>query len=326
MPSIPSIKLNNGLDMPVIGLGTWAGTDAEEQARSQPWILSALKAGYNHIDTAQLYGTEPYVGAALKEAGASREDIFITTKLAWTYHSRIEESVEESLQALGTSYIDLFLMHWPQQLAFESSAYSRSSSIQDFVVKLTAAEENFRPRNPDGSVKTVDSPTFVEVWATMEKLLDTGKVKSIGVSNFSIKTLEVLLQTAKVVPAVNQIELHPYLSQVELVEYCKKKGIVVTAYAPTGYAQVMGDALIGEIAAKHGVSPAQVILAWHVARGTTAVPKSTNEGRQKENLNLPTLSAEDIKQIDGLDKGERLCNKPNDQGVVWGWTVEQMGW
>ncbi|KAJ8488945.1 hypothetical protein ONZ45_g13774 [Pleurotus djamor] len=305
MPSVPSIKLNNGLDMPVIGLGTWAGTDTEEQARSQPWILSALKAGYNHIDTAQLY--EPYVGAALKEAGVSREDIFITSKLAWTYHSRIEESVEESLQALGTSYIDLFLMHWPQQLAYES-------------------KENFRPRNPDGSVKTVDSPTFVEVWATMEKLLDTGKIKSIGVSNFSIKTLEVLLKTAKVVPAVNQIELHPYLSQVELVEYCKKKGIVVTAYAPTGYAQVMGDALIGEIAAKHGVSPAQVILAWHVARGTTAVPKSTNEGRQKENLNLPTLSAEDIKQIDGLDKGERLCNKPNDQGVVWGWTVEQMGW
>ncbi|KAF4568218.1 hypothetical protein EYR36_010227 [Pleurotus pulmonarius] len=173
-----------------------------------------------------------------------------------------------------------------------------------------ATEGNIRPRNPDGTLK----------------LLDTGKVKNIRVSNFSIKTLEELLKTAKVVPAVNQIELHSYLAQAELVEYCKSKGIVVTAYAPTGSSKVLSDPLIVELAAKYKASPAQVVLAWHLARGTTAVPRSTSEAHQKENLSLPTLDSEDVERITALDKGLRVCNNPTENGIICGWSVEGMGW
>ncbi|KAJ8690294.1 hypothetical protein PTI98_011734 [Pleurotus ostreatus] len=304
--TIPSVTLNNGVQMPAIGFGTWAGMDPAEWHKSEPWLATALKAGYTHFDTAQMYGTEKYIGNILKDAGIPRDKLFITSKLLWNYHSLIEESLDTTLKDLGTDYVDLFLIHWPQMVFYE--------------------EGNIRPRNPDGTLKVVESPSFNDVWAVFEKLLDTGKVKSIGVSNFSIKTLEELLKTAKVVPSVNQIELHPYLAQTELVEYCKSKGIVVTAYAPTGYSQVLGDPLIIELAAKYKASPAQVVLAWHLARGTTAVPKSTSEAHQKENLNLPTLDSKDVERITALDKGLRICNKPTETGIICGWSVERMGW
>jgi len=230
----------------------------------------------------------------------------INTCRSWNHGDNVEGSIAKSLENAGLDYFDLYLIHWPQFIP-----YKDGKSL---------------PRNEKGVIKTVDSPTINEIWAQMEKVLASGKVKAIGVSNFSIKTLEQLFTTAKTVPAVNQVELHPYLAQPKLLEYCKSKGITVTAYTPTGYATVRQDPLIVELAEKYKVSPAQIILAWHLAYGTTAVPKSSNVDRQKENINLPKLSAEDVKRVTGLDRNERLCNKPDENGLIMGWTLEQLGW
>ncbi|KAJ7777496.1 NADP-dependent oxidoreductase domain-containing protein [Mycena olivaceomarginata] len=237
MSAIPSLKLNTGALIPAIGLGAAAGFTPEDIAGSKDWILGALKqAGYRHLDTAMMYGTEAAVGAAVRESGIPREEIFVTSKAP--------------------------------------------------------------------TLKTVEKPSLNDNWAELEKIYATGKAKAIGVSNFSIKTLEQLFKTAKIVPAVNQIELNPYLAQTELVEYCKSKGIVVVAYSPTGHAT-------------YKVSPAQIILAWHVARGVVAVPKSQDPVRQKEN---------DVAKVTGLDRGERIVNKLGPDGTLYGWTKEQLGW
>jgi len=249
--------------------------------------------------------TEKAVGEAIRDSGIPREEIFVTTKLPHHHHHKVAESFKESFDNLGLGYIDLYLMHWPQFLATEGK-------------KLV--------KNPDGSCKTRDDVTFNESWAEIEKLLDTGKVRAIGVSNFSIKTLDQLLKTAKVVPAVNQVEMHPYLAQNDLRKYCKEKGIAITAYTPSGYSTVRNDPVIVDLAKKHNVSSNQIILAWHVHREIIVVPHSENPGRQKENINVVKLEKEDLDKIDGLDKNQRLCNKADAGGTVWGWTYEQLGW
>nr|AAS46750.1 reductase AKOR1 [Pleurotus djamor] len=226
------------------------------------------QSGYKHIDTAYNYHTEKYVGNAVRESGIPREELFITTKLPWHHYARVAESFQESLDALGLGYIDLYLIHWPQPILYDPN--------------------DPLPKNPDGTPKTTNYP-FTKIWADMERLLDTGKVRAIGVSNFSIKNLEILLESAKVVPAVNQVELHPYLAQPELVDYCKQKGIAITAYTPTGYQTVRDDPVIVELASKYRVSPAQVILAWHMSRGVIVTPKSANAERQRENINVSFL-------------------------------------
>lgn len=305
MSSVPKFKLNTGASIPAVGLGGWSGTTKEEHARSTPWFLSALKAGYRHIDTAWGYGTEKYVGEAIKQSEVPREEIWITTKLPWNHPGlrTVEQSLDDSLRNLGTDYVDLYLLHWPQ------------------VVDWPDAGPEY-----NGEIKARDGPTFNETWAGIEEVYKKGKAKNIGVSNFSVKNLEKLLTTANVVPAVNQVELHPYLAQEDLKAYCDSKGIVLTAYAPTGYNNVRSDPLIVELAAKYKVAPAQVVLAWHLARGVVVVPKSSNVERQKENVNLPTLEPEDVKRVTALDRNQRLCNKPDADGMVCGWTVEQMGW
>ncbi|KAJ3914057.1 reductase AKOR2 [Lentinula edodes] len=317
MPFLPtdSVALSSGIQMPVIGKlrsryyirllftsysanGSWAPPTGNARAEVKDWTLTALKAGYRHIDTALGYGTEKSVGLAVKESGLKREDVFITTKLPYTDHSRVQDSFNESLTNLGVDYIDLYLVHWPQCVDLEA----------------------------DGTIKVTSGLTFVEVWAEIEKIYEGKKAKAVGVSNFSIKNLEILLKSAKVVPAVNQVELHPYLAQNELRQYCKDKGIVIEAYTPSGYSKVRNDPVIDKIAQKHKVTPNQIILAWHLFRETVIVPKSANEKRQRENLNLLVLSDEEVEQIDALDRGERICNKPNEHGLVWGWTMEQLGW
>ncbi|EGN99804.1 hypothetical protein SERLA73DRAFT_180019 [Serpula lacrymans var. lacrymans S7.3] len=306
MSSIPLLKLNNGLTIPAIGLGCWGGLTLETRAAAKDWILAALKTGYRHLDTAYGYGTEESVGKAIRESGIPREEIFVTTKLPYNHPGRVFKSIDESLANAGLDYFDLYLMHWPQTIAYQ--------------------EDDDDPKNPDGSLKAVDSPTFNETWADMEQVLASGKAKSIGISNFSIKNIEKLLTTAKIIPVINQVELHPYLAQKELLEYCKGKGIYLTAYTPTGYGTVRGDPTINQLAKKYNASPAQVILAWHVARGNAAIPKSQDASRQKDNLTLITLSPEDVALVSSLDRGERLCNKADAQGKVNGWTLEQMGW
>jgi len=208
-----------------------------------------------------------------------------------------------SLKDSGLGYLDLYLMHWP--MAFEFS------------------DEYPDPVN-DGNFKILEHPDYLETWAEMEKLLETGKVKAIGVSNLSIKTLEVLLKEAKVVPAVNQVEVHPLCAQFELQKYCESKGIHMTGYSATGYAPVQTHPKVKEIASKHKTSPAQVSLAWAVSRGISVLPKSTSVDRQRSNLVLPKLDEEDVKTLNGLDEHKHLCEYPGPK--TYGWTYEQLGW
>ncbi|CCM04047.1 uncharacterized protein FIBRA_06206 [Fibroporia radiculosa] len=306
MSPVPKFKLNTGAELPAVGLGGWSGVTAEQHAKAVPWMLSALKSGYRHIDTAWGYGTEKYVAEAIKQSGVPREEVWITTKLPWNHPGilTVEQSLDDSLKRLGTDYVDLYLLHWPQVIDWpgEDPAYQ-------------------------GDIKVRESaPTFSETWAAMEEVYVKGKAKNIGVSNFSIQNLEKLLATAKIVPAMNQVEMHPLLAQEELRAYCASKGIVITAYSPTGYSNTLTNPLIVELAGKYKVSAAQIVLAWHLSRGVVVVPKSSNAERQKENLNLPTLEAEDLARISGLDRGQRLCNAVDEKGMVSGWTREQMGW
>ncbi|KAJ6457401.1 NADP-dependent oxidoreductase domain-containing protein [Mycena vitilis] len=310
MAAIPSNKLNTGALIPAIGIGAAPEAFSEEAiADTERWLLTAFKAGYRHLDTAYLYGTEPQVGAAIRASGLSREEVFVTTKLPWHHTKYVRRSFDESLSKLGLDYVDLYLVHWPQSVEYPGG-YDAPSAFDAIVKEL----------------KIVETPTFNETWAELERLHASGRARAIGVSNFSIKTLEQLFKTANIVPAVNQIELHPYLAQTELLEYCRKKGIVVTAYSPSGHAQVRNDPTIVALAEKYKVSPTQIILAWHIARGVTVLPKSSNAGRQKENLTLPTLSAEDLASVTALDRNERTVYKMDSGGKLWGWTAEQYGW
>ncbi|KAG2344226.1 Aldo/keto reductase [Suillus weaverae] len=292
--------------MPCIALGSWVGTGPKELARASSWLLTALEAGYRHIDTAGLYGTEGAVGEAVRQSGIPRKDLYITTKLPFHHTRRVRESLDESLEHAGLDYFDLYLVHWPQVMV-----YKNKQPV---------------PLNPDGSVMLDETRDFNDTWKEMEKVLASGKVKSIGVSNFSIKTLEQLLKTAKVTPAVLQIELHPYLAQNELLQWCKDKGITVVAYAATGYASVREDPIIVALAKKYDVTPTQIVLSWHIGRGTGLVTKSENASRQKENLKVIELHEEDTRRIDALDKNRRLCMRPDKQGKVFGWTFDRLGW
>ncbi|KAJ7454151.1 reductase AKOR2 [Mycena latifolia] len=253
-------------------------------------------------------GTEPYVGAAVRASGLPREDIFMTTKLPWHHTKHVARSFDDSLCNLGLGYVDLYLMHFPQSIEYPTG-YDAPSTVAGLL----------------SDCKVIDSPTFNETWAEMERL-PTSRARAIGVSNFSIKTLEKLLKTARIVPAVNQVKMSPHLAQTELLDYCREKGIVVTAYSPSGHEKVRSDPTIGALATKYGVTPTQIILAWHVARGVSAVPRSSNPDRQKENLNLPALSAEDVARITALDRNERIVNPIGPDGKLLGWTAEQYGW
>ncbi|KAI9001404.1 Aldo/keto reductase [Trametes punicea] len=306
MANVPRFKLNTGALMPAVGLGGWGGDTQEERENAWKFMLTALRAGYRLIDTAWSYGTEKATALAIKKSGIPREEIWITTKLHHQHGPYTEKFFQESLGNLETDYVDLYLMHWPQ------------TSI--WVEGVTEPEDEY------GDLITTDEWTLNQTWAKMEKLYESGRAKAIGVSNFSVKNLEKLLETANIVPAVNQVEMHPYLAQQDLKDYCDKKGIVLTAYTPTGYKNVLTDPTITELAEKYRASPAQIVLSWHVARGVSVVPKSSNEQRQKENLALLKLDADDVKRITALDRNQRLCNYANERGKVNGWTYEQLGW
>ncbi|KAM0750838.1 aldo/keto reductase [Meredithblackwellia eburnea MCA 4105] len=310
--TVPTAKLNNGLDIPVIGLGCWMGKPGKEGENQEAYqmVVDALKAGYTHFDTASGYGNEEAVGRAIRESGISREKLFVTTKLKGPDHGRVAEALEESLKLLNIGYLDLFLVHWPQATDPETKK----------VLK------------PD------QSPTVNDTWADMEKLLDTGKVKSIGVSNFSIQTLERLLPTVKIVPSVNQVESHPYFPQRALTDYCKEKGIHLTAYCPLGQynSPILKDDVILKLAEKYNKTTGQVLLNWSIQRGGwSVVPKSSNPTRMAQNLVTFTLEDDEIEAISNLHKTEgkykSLCSYPRSDedkrdGKLFGWTLEEMGW
>ncbi|KAJ7756152.1 Aldo/keto reductase [Mycena metata] len=301
MANVPFFTLNDGTKIPCLGMGCWMGGPGGGE-RVYEMCAEALKCGYRHFDTAAGYGNEEEVGRAIRDSGISRSEIYVTTKLGSDHH-RVKDAFEESLNKLNVSYIDLYLMHWPQ------------ASIDG---KTLGPEEH---------------PTYIETWKETEKLVQTGRVKTLGVSNFSIKTLEHLLPHCEIIPATNQVELHPCLPQNELKAYCEAKKIVLTAYSPLGRSTfLIEDATIKTLAEKVNTSPAQILISWAVQRGTIAVPKSENRERMRANMTLVSLSAEDMAVVDALHRKPNMhksllvYHDKEGPGGVFGWTYEQLGW
>ncbi|CAE6431134.1 unnamed protein product [Rhizoctonia solani] len=276
---IPKVKLNNDVEIPALGLGTWQSKPEEVTAAAE----HALKSGYRHIDCAFAYGNEAQVGEGIKKSGVPRSEIFITTKVWSTYHRRVKESLEESLKNLGTDYIDLLLMHWPVPLNPKGN-------------------HPLFPTLEDGT-RDVDTEWHIsKTWAQFEELLAEKKVRAIGVSNCSELKLNEILPTAKVVPAVNQVELHPYNPQLELVKFCKSHGIVMQAYSPLGStgSPLLKDDVVVEIAQKHKSTPVAVLTGYHIAKGHVVLPKSVTPERIESNLKYAVLDAADVEKLDSL--------------------------
>jgi alcohol dehydrogenase (NADP+) len=292
-----TFTLNTGAKIPAIGFGTWQDKESQE-----PAVTIALKAGYRHIDTAHIYGTEEAVGKAIKKSGVPREDIFLTSKLWNNAHhpDDVEKQLDASLKALGTDYLDLWLMHWP-------SPFGRGSALM--------------PKDDNGKMIKGDTD-YVDTYKAMEKALKTGKAKAIGVSNFSKAELERLIKETNTVPAAHQVELHPWLQQNDFTAWHKQQGIHVTQYSPFGnqneiydsgknLGKLMEDPVLVEIAKKHNKTGAQVALAWGIAKGHSVIPKSKTESRIKSNIEGDfKLPAEDVKKIESIDKKLRF-NDPS---------------
>ena len=244
-------------------------------------VAKALTVGYRHIDTAQMYQNETEVGQGLRNSGVPRGEVFITTKLHNPHHdpADVRRTFDESLQRLGLDYVDLFLIHWPMPFL------------------------------------QID---YVDTWKAVIELLETGRTTSIGVSNFQPDHLERIIDATGVTPAVNQIEIHPYFANNELREFSKARGIVVEAWSPLGKGDELSDPVVTEIAEKHGKTPAQVVLSWHLQRGDVAIPKSDTPSRIGQNFEVIgfELPDEDMAAIDALDKGEagRRSPHPNEVG------------
>lgn len=238
-------------------------------------VSTALTAGYRSIDTAAIYGNERGVGRALAESGIARDELFITTKL-WNEDQGYDATLtafDASLEKLGLDHVDLYLIHWP-----------------------TPARD-----------------LYTDTWRAFEKLLADGRTRAIGVSNFQPAHLERLLADTSVVPAVNQVELHPGLQQQELREFHARHGIVTEAWSPLAQGALLKDEAITSIAARHGKSPAQVVLRWHLQTGNVVIPKSVTESRIRENLDVFgfQLSGQDVDAITALDSGMRTGPDPD---------------
>lgn len=277
--------LNTGAKIPALGLGTWQSAPGEVSTA----VAHAIKTGYRHIDCAWCYGNEDEVGQGIKEGlkatGLKRSDLFITTKLWCTYHTRVEENLDLSLKSLGLEYVDLYLMHWP------------------VAMNPNGNDPKF-PKKPDGSRDLDLERKPAATYKEMEKLLQTGKVKAIGVSNFSKKFLEQLLSAVDVVPAANQIENHPLLPQQEIVDFCAEKGIIVEAYSPLGStgSPLLKNESVTKVAEETGVSPGTALLSYHIARGVVALPKSVTPARIEQNFNVVKLTSEQLSALDSVSK------------------------
>ncbi|QIW97281.1 hypothetical protein AMS68_002799 [Peltaster fructicola] len=286
--STHTLTLNTGAKIPAVGLGTWQS----DKGLVKEAVAHALKHGYRHIDAALVYQNEDEVGQGLKEAfdsGIKREDVFITTKLWNTYHRKAEECIDQSLKSLGVDYVDLWLMHWP-------------------VPMNANGNHPLLPKLPDGSRDLDKDWSYVQTWQEMEKVLKTGKVKAIGVSNFSVKYLETLLKEAKVVPAANQIENHPYLPQQDIVDFCTSKNILIEAYSPLGStgSPLFKEEGVQEVAKKHNVGAGTVLISYQVARGIVVLPKSTTKHRIEENLKVIDLDDSDLQALNKIHQTKGL--------------------
>jgi alcohol dehydrogenase (NADP+) len=285
------IPLANGAGrIPALGFGTLIPDPAVTITATR----AALDAGFRHFDCAERYGNEREVGQALEEgaaaSGIAREDIFLTTKLWNTNHrpERVEPAFEASLVRLRVKYLDLYLIHTP--FAFQPG-------------------DNHDPRDQSGNVIYDRDVTLLDTWRAMENLVDRGKCRAIGLSDVDLDKLKPIYEAARIKPSVVQVESHPYLPETELLEFCKQNGIVLLAFAPLGHGMKPGpleDQVIVNIAARVKKTPAQVVLAWAVQRGTALLTTSKNAARAKENFDISPLPQDAVEEINRIQTRQRL--------------------
>ena len=273
MTVIPDIMLSNGQHIPRFGFGVFQVNPEDTVAA----VSTALQAGYRHIDTAEMYGNEEEVGEAISRSGLDRGDVFVTSKLANDAHQPDDarRAFDESLKALGFDYLDLFLIHWPL------------------------------PTRYDGD--------YVSTWQTLEEFYRDGRARSIGVSNFQPRHLRRLHAECEIPPAVNQIEVNPYLPQDEVRGFCAEHQIGIEAWSPLGQGNVLSDPTIDAIARQTGNTPAQVVLRWHIERGDIVFPKSVTPDRIRENIDIFDfeLAGQDVEAISALNRNERTGPDPD---------------
>ena len=305
MTTTKTLELHGGDPMPALGLGTWKSAPGEVGAA----VEEALRIGYRHLDCAAIYGNEAEIGEALARCFAkglvSREELWVTSKLWNDRHATddVVPALEQTLADLRLDHLDLYLIHWP----------------------VAQRRGVLGPEKADDLIGLDELP-LAATWVGMEAALNAGLCRHIGVSNCSVAKLEGLLANARHKPEANQVELHPYLQQPELVTFCREHGVAVTAYSPLGSLDrpatmkqddeplLLEDPVIVEIAGRIGASPAQVLLAWQIERGVAVIPKSVHPGRLKENLDAAELSLapDDMRAIEGLDRGRRYIT-----GAFW---------
>ncbi len=273
MSAVPNTTLNDTNTIPQLGFGVFQ-IEPENTAEA---VSEALRVCYRHIDTAEMYGNEKEVGEAIRDSGLDRGDIYVTSKLNNAFHEPPDarEAFERTLSELGFDYVDLFLIHWP--------------------------------------LPTLYNGDFVSTWETLEEFQRDGRARSIGVSNFQIEHLERLAAETETVPAVNQIEAHPYFTNDRVRGYGQEHGIVTEAWSPIAQGGVLEDQTLTQIAEKVGKTPAQVVLRWHIERGDIIFPKSVTPSRIRENFELFDFELEpsDVDAITSLDRGEDGRTGPN---------------
>ena len=270
---IPGITLNDGSTIPQLGFGVF---QIEPQDTVEA-VREALRIGYRHIDTAEMYGNEKEVGEAIRDSGLDRGDIFVTSKLNNSFHEPADarKAFDDTLSDLGTDYVDLFLIHWPLPTLYDGD--------------------------------------YVSTWKVLEEFKSDGRARSVGVSNFQTEHLERLAAETETVPSVNQIEVHPYFANDAVRAYGQEHGIVTEAWSPIAQGGVLEDSTITRIADKVGKTPAQVVLRWHVQRGDIVFPKSVTPSRMQENFELFDFELEsaDMDDITALDQDEDGRTGPN---------------
>jgi 2,5-diketo-D-gluconate reductase A len=276
---VPLITLNDGHRIPQLGFGTYQ-VPPDETAET---VRTAVEIGYRHIDTAQMYGNERGVGQGIRDAGVDRGHVFITSKLNNGYHrpDDARRAFDQTLTDLGTDYVDLFLIHWPL------------------------------PTRYDGD--------FVSTWTTLEDFKSDGRARSIGVSNFEIHHLQELARETETVPAVNQIEVHPYLTNDAVRAYGVEHDIVTEGWSPIARGAVLTEPVVLRIARATGAHPAQVVLRWHIERGDVVFPKSMHPQRIKENFEIFDfeINDEEIEALTALDRGEKGRQGPHPEVFDW---------
>ncbi|ELU15233.1 hypothetical protein CAPTEDRAFT_92993 [Capitella teleta] len=297
---VPCLKLSAGNKIPVLGLGTWQPKPGEVGEA----VKSAIDAGYRHLDCAWYYQNEPEIGAALKtkfqEGVVKREDMFITGKI-WRTKMRYEDclaSLKNSLRSYGIEYLDMCLIHWP-------------------IPQKHDGNDELLPTDDQGSL-AYSTTSYLETWKALEKAVDDGLVKAIGLSNFNSRQIEDVIRNGRIKPSVVQVEVHPYLSQEKLVKFCQERDIVVTAYSPfaspdrpwaiSGEPMLLEDPQLLDMAKKYKKSPAQVVIRWLIQRNIVVVPKSANPCRIRENFNVWdfTLSEDDMAVISSFNRDYRF--------------------